>query len=77
MVVQRCGDAVAAAIFEVLHAWIGLGTAAVTVAGGLLCIVWLGVALLLGRQYRELCRQQQQVQVVESSSGRSGKGGEV
>ncbi|MEW5309377.1 MAG: hypothetical protein WDW38_001271 [Sanguina aurantia] len=61
-VVQRVGDAAAAALFEVVGVQYAMGPVAMAVSGLGLCGVWLGVTLQLGVQYKRrragLIRQQ-------------------
>jgi AAA family ATP:ADP antiporter len=59
MVVQRAGDSVAAAAFQVLDVQLRLGVAGVAAAGGVMCAVWLVAALKLGRMHGALARDLQ------------------
>ncbi|MGD8745774.1 MAG: MFS transporter, partial [Gammaproteobacteria bacterium] len=53
IVVYRGGDAVTAWAFTGLTAVLGLGLGAVAAVGAVLAALWAGVALALGRQYRQ------------------------
>ncbi|KAF5834138.1 hypothetical protein DUNSADRAFT_9298 [Dunaliella salina] len=50
-VVQRLGDTVAAAVFEVLDVQMHLGLSGVAMAGAALCLVWIVWAVRLGRRH--------------------------
>ncbi|KAL6752182.1 hypothetical protein V8C86DRAFT_620210 [Haematococcus lacustris] len=57
-VVQRMGDTLAAACFEVLDVRLNLGVTGVAWAGSVACLGWLFVSLSLGWQYQRMARSQ-------------------
>jgi len=56
MVVQRAGDSIAAAAFQLLDVQLQLGIGGVAVAGCLTCGAWLLAAVRLGQMYTQIIR---------------------
>lgn len=53
-VLQRVGDVLAAAVFEILVPYLGFGSGALAALCVPVCIVWTGVASSLGRRQQKL-----------------------
>lgn len=53
-VIQRLGDALAAAVFQVLDVQYSLGQEGVAAAGCVACVLWMFTALALGRKHKQL-----------------------
>lgn len=62
-VVQRLGDAAAAAAYQVLDVRLARGQMGVAGAAGAVAMLWLGMALLLGRRFSRAA------QVLHTSGG--------
>ncbi len=57
MVVQRAGDAIAAAAFQLLDVQLQLGVGGVAVAGCVTCGAWAVAAVRLGRMHGRMLRE--------------------
>lgn len=55
-VVQRVGDTLAAALFQALVPWLGLGPAGLAAACVPVCGAWTAVAYQLGRRQQRLAK---------------------
>ena len=59
MVVQRLGDSIAAAAFQLLDVQLHLGVGGVAAAGCAACVAWLLASLRLGREHARLAAARQ------------------
>jgi AAA family ATP:ADP antiporter len=59
MVVQRLGDSIAAAAFQLLDVQLQLGVGGVAIAGCATCGAWLVAAVRLGRVHVRLAQERQ------------------